>query len=47
MPSKSTAQHKAMLAAAYDPKAAKKLKIPQSVAQEYIRADRRKKAKFR
>ena len=31
-----------MRAAAHDPKFAKKLKIPQSVAREYVSADKRK-----
>ena len=39
MPSKSPAQARMMAAAAHDPKFAKRVGIPQSVAKEYNRAD--------
>jgi hypothetical protein len=39
MPSKSTAQARMMAAAAHDPKFAKKVGVPSSVAKEYNRAD--------
>jgi len=43
MPSRSQAQHNLMAMVAHDPKAAKRLKIPQSVGQEYVAADKGKK----
>jgi len=39
MPSKSPQQARLMAAAAHDPKFAKRVGIPQSVAKEYNRAD--------
>jgi hypothetical protein len=42
MPSTSAKQKRTMAAAAHDPKFAKKMGIPQSVAKEYNRADQRK-----
>ena len=42
MPSKSPKQARTMRAAAHNPKFAKKLGIPKSVAKEYVRADKRK-----
>ena len=45
MPSRSQAQHNLMAMVAHDPKAAKRLKIPQSVGQEYVAADKGKKFK--
>ena len=39
MPSKSPAQARMMAAAAHDPKFAKRVGVPQSVAKEYNRAD--------
>lgn len=42
MPSKSMAQHNMMEMVAHDPKAAKRLKIPQSVGQDYVAADKKK-----
>lgn len=40
MPSTSKAQHNLMAMVAHDPKAAKRLKIPQSVGQEFVKADK-------
>jgi len=40
MPSTSKKQHNLMAMVAHDPKAAKRLKIPQSVGQEYVKADK-------
>lgn len=45
MPSRSQAQHNLMAMVAHDPKAAKRLKIPQSVGKEYVAADKGKKFK--
>ncbi len=45
MPSTSAKQHRFMEAAAHNPEFAKKAGIPQSVAQEYIQADKNKLAK--
>ena len=42
MPSKSPKQARTMRAAAHDPKFAKKLDIPQSVAREFVAADAKK-----
>lgn len=39
MPSKSPAQHRLMEAVAHNPAFAKKVGIPQSVGNEYVRAD--------
>lgn len=43
MPSKSQAQHNLMAMVAHDPKAAKRLGIPQSVGKDYVEADKGKK----
>lgn len=43
MPSKSKAQHNLMAMVAHDPKAAKRLGIPQSVGRDYVTADKGKK----
>ena len=43
MPSKSESQRRTMAAAAHDPKFAKKMGIPISVAQEFNQADKAKK----
>lgn len=43
MPSKSEKQHNLMAMVANDPKAAKRLKIPQSVGQDYMQADKGRK----
>ncbi len=43
MPSKSPKQARTMRAAAHDPKFAKKMGIPVSVAKEFVAADKRKK----
>ena len=40
MPSISKKQHNLMAMVAHDPKAAKRLKIPQSVGQEFVKADK-------
>ena len=45
MPSVSEKQRKFMQAAAHSPEFARKAGIPQSVAQEYNQADKRKLAK--
>lgn len=42
MPSVSKAQHNLMAMVANDPKAAKRLKIPQSVGKEFLQADKGK-----
>lgn len=42
MPSKSEKQARTMRAAAHDPKFAEKLHIPQSVAKEFVDADKKK-----
>ena len=44
MPSKSPAQARTMRAAAHDPKFAKKMGIPQSVARDFVAADKAKAA---
>lgn len=44
MPSKSKKQASTMRAAAHDPGFAKKMKIPQKVAKEFVRADQKKAA---
>lgn len=44
-PSKSEKQRKFMLAAAHNPEFAKKADIPQSVAQEFVEADKGKKTR--
>ena len=43
MPSKSDKQHRLMAMVANDPKAAKRLNIPQSVGEEFMKADKGKK----
>ena len=45
MPSKSAKQARTMRAAAHDPAFAKKLKIPQKVARDFVEADKGKKVK--
>lgn len=47
MPSKSAKQAKLMRAAAHDPTFAKKVGVPQKVAQEFNNADKAKGAKPR
>ena len=42
MPSKSTKQHKFMAAVANNPSFAKKVKVPQSVGQDFSKADKGK-----
>lgn len=42
MPSKSAKQHRFMEAAAHNPKFARKAGVPQKVAKEFVRADKRK-----
>jgi hypothetical protein len=42
MPSKSAKQARTMRAAAHNPAFAKKMGIPQSVAKEFVEADKRK-----
>jgi hypothetical protein len=42
MPSKSKKQHNLMEMVAHNPKAAKRLGIPQKVGKEFVRADKRK-----
>ena len=44
MPSKSEKQRRLMAAAAHDPKFAKKVGVPQSVAREFNDADARRNA---
>lgn len=46
MPSKSAAQAKLMRAVAHNPAFAKKVGVPQSVGQEFMKADKRKMKKF-
>ena len=43
MPSKSSKQHNLMAMVAHDPKAAKRLGIPQSVGRDYVEADKGRK----
>ena len=43
MPSKSKAQHNLMAMVANDPAAAKRVGVPQSVGQEFVKADKGKK----
>lgn len=45
MPSKSAKQHRMMAMVANDPAAAKRLGIPQSVGQEFMKADKGRKFK--
>ena len=45
MPSKSGKQHRLMAMVANNPKAAKRLGIPQSVGEEFMKADKGKKYK--
>jgi len=40
MPSKNSKQHKIMNIAAHDPEFAKKVKIPQVVAEDFVAADK-------
>ena len=40
MPSKSKAQRKTMLAAAHSPEFARKVGIPKSVGEEFVKADK-------
>lgn len=47
MPSKSDKQHRLMALVANNPAAAKRLGIPQSVGQEFMKADKRKGKKFK
>lgn len=47
MPSKSKKQHNLMAMVAHNPAAAKRLGIPQSVGEDYVHADQRKKAEAR
>lgn len=47
MPSKSPAQARTMRAAAHDPKFAKRMGIPQSVARDFVAADKAKASKKR
>lgn len=42
MPSKSAKQARTMRAAAHDPAFAKKMGIPQSVAKDFVKADKKK-----
>jgi hypothetical protein len=46
MPSRSKSQHNLMAMVAHDPKAAKRLKIPQSVGKEFEAADKGKTKKL-
>lgn len=43
MPSKSPKQHRLMELVAHDPKAAKRLGIPQAVAHEFVKSDQAKR----
>lgn len=43
MPSKSIKQHRFMEMVAHNPEAAKRVGVPQSVGQDFIEADKRKK----
>jgi hypothetical protein len=45
MPTKSPAQARLMRAAAHDPEFAKKVKVPQEVAKEFVDADKKEKEK--
>lgn len=45
MPSKSNAQHLFMAAIANNPKFAAKVKVPQAVGKEFVKADEEKKGK--
>lgn len=45
MPSKSPAQARLMRAAAHDPSFAKKVGVPQPVAKEFVRADKRRRGR--
>jgi hypothetical protein len=47
VPSKSAKQKRTMAAAAHNRSFAKKVGIPQSVAKDYVEADKRKKKKKR
>lgn len=46
MPSKSKSQHNLMAMVAHDPKAAKRVGIPQSVGRDYVEADKGRKFNF-
>jgi len=46
MPSKSKAQHNLMAMVAHDPKAAKRVGIPQSVGKEFMKANKGKMKKY-
>ncbi len=43
MPSKSKAQHNLMAMVANNPKAAKRVGVPQKVGKEYLKADKGRK----
>lgn len=43
MPSKSKAQHNLMAMVAHDPKAAKRVGIPQKVGKDYVKAGKGRK----
>jgi len=43
MPSTSAKQHRFMEMVAHNPKAAKRVGVPQSVGQDFVEADKRKK----
>ena len=45
MPTKSPAQSRLMRAAAHDSEFAKKVKVPQDVAKEFVEADKKEKEK--
>lgn len=47
MPSKSPKQHRLMEMVAHDPKAAKRLGIPQAVGREFVQADQKKALKVK
>ena len=46
MPSSSKKQHNLMAMVAHDPKAAKRLGIPQSVGRDFVEADKKKHNPF-
>jgi hypothetical protein len=45
MPSKTKKQKKFMQIVAHDPEFAKKVKVPQEVGKEFVKADKKKKSK--
>jgi hypothetical protein len=45
MPSETAKQARTMRAAAHDPAFAQRMSIPQSVAREFVKADKRRKRK--